>query len=115
MNPEAKSAASDDGSTRAAATVLHRIFRRIEPGVQFRLWDGSIGRVGNPDGSFTIALASVRDPKVRQTHRSIRPHSTRSRAMCEMIATRHADARQNPSRSARINGNRRRVICSEGG
>lgn len=60
MNPEVTRAVSKDGSTRAAAAVLHRIFSEADPGIQYRLWNGSVGRVGAPDGSFTIV---IRDPE----------------------------------------------------
>ena len=47
------------------------------------------------DGSFTIALTSVKDPKVRRTHQSIRTLSSRSRATSAMIATRDANVHPN--------------------
>lgn len=48
-------------ATAGAASVLERVFRGTTPGIQYRLWDGSKGRVGDPDGSFTIV---VRDPEI---------------------------------------------------
>ncbi len=59
MEPDTRRAETRRGSARAAACVLDRVFRQTEPGIQYRLWDGSEGRVGAPDGSFTIV---VRDP-----------------------------------------------------
>ena len=44
---------------RAAHAILERIFSHVEPGLHYRLWDGSEGAVGHPDGSFTLVL---RDP-----------------------------------------------------
>ena len=52
-----------DPSSRAAAGVLERVFAGVTPGLQYRLWDGSEGRVGAPDGSY---LAGVRDDLDRQ-------------------------------------------------
>ena len=49
-----------EGRRRAARAVLERIFSHVEPGLRYRLWDGSEGVVGQPDGSFTLV---VRDPK----------------------------------------------------
>ena len=46
-------------SQRHAAAVLERIFAAVEPGLRYRLWDGSEGSVGRPDGSFTLV---IRDP-----------------------------------------------------
>lgn len=46
-------------SRRHAAAVLERIFARVKPGLHYRLWDGSEGSVGSPDGSFTLV---IRDP-----------------------------------------------------
>lgn len=59
MTPETSRESVPPGSARAAATVLERVFRETTPGIQYRLWDGSEGRVGAPDGSFTIV---IRDP-----------------------------------------------------
>ena len=39
--------------------VMKKIFRGCEPGLPYRLWDGSEGEVGRPDGSFQIV---IRDP-----------------------------------------------------
>jgi len=41
---------------RAAAAVLHRIFGTVQPGLRYRLWDGTEGSVGKPDGSFTMII-----------------------------------------------------------
>jgi len=48
------------GAIEAAETVLRRVFSRTEPGIRYRLWDGTTGVVGRPDGSFTIV---IRDPR----------------------------------------------------
>jgi hypothetical protein len=45
-----------DGSVDAAAAVLERIFGTVRPGIRYRLWDGTEGAVGAPDGSFTIVI-----------------------------------------------------------
>jgi len=45
---------------RHAAAVLERIFASVRPGLRYRLWDGSEGSVGSPDGSFTLI---IRDPE----------------------------------------------------
>ncbi len=59
MEPQIRCDEPRHGSARSAAAVLNRVFRTTEPGIQYRLWDGSTGCVGNPDGSFTIV---IRDP-----------------------------------------------------
>jgi hypothetical protein len=41
---------------RHAAAVLERIFAAVRPGLHYRLWDGSEGSVGSPDGSFTLVI-----------------------------------------------------------
>lgn len=51
-------------SRRAAHAVLGRIFGSIRPGLRYRLWDGSEGAVGRPDGSFTLV---IRDPETFRT------------------------------------------------
>ena len=43
----------------AAHAVLARIFHDVRPGLRYRLWDGSAGEVGRPDGSFTIVIGSA--------------------------------------------------------
>jgi hypothetical protein len=45
-----------DSKIEAAASILERIFGAVQPGIRYRLWDGTEGRVGNPDGSFTIVI-----------------------------------------------------------
>lgn len=60
MEPTTTDAQSQLGSVRAAETVLRRVFARVNPGIQYRLWDGTEGRVGSPDGSFTLV---IRDPE----------------------------------------------------
>jgi hypothetical protein len=47
-------------SRRAAGAVLESIFGAARPGLRYRLWDGSEGTVGHPDGSFTLV---IRDPE----------------------------------------------------
>lgn len=41
---------------RSAQAVLRRIFGVVEPGLSYRLWDGSEGAIGQPDGSFTMVI-----------------------------------------------------------
>lgn len=43
-------------SRRHARAVLERIFGGVKPGLRYRLWDGSEGSVGKPDGSFTLVI-----------------------------------------------------------
>jgi hypothetical protein len=43
-------------SRRHARAVLERIFGSVTPGLRYRLWDGSEGSVGRPDGSFTMVI-----------------------------------------------------------
>ena len=45
-----------DSKIEAAVSILERIFGVAQPGIRYRLWDGTEGRVGNPDGSFTIVI-----------------------------------------------------------
>ena len=40
----------------AITQVMARIFSRCQPGLHYRLWDGSEGSVGKPDGTFTIVI-----------------------------------------------------------
>ena len=49
-------APSQPGTAAAAASVLDRVFRQTTPGIQYRLWEGTEGSVGRPDGSFTIVV-----------------------------------------------------------
>lgn len=44
------------GRNRPAAAVLERVFAHTAPGIRYRLWDGTEGAVGRPDGSFTIVI-----------------------------------------------------------
>lgn len=53
---EGASEREKDPASRHAGEVLQRIFRTVEPGIHYRLWDGSEGDVGLPDGSFTIVV-----------------------------------------------------------
>jgi hypothetical protein len=51
--------AEDTQSTRSSAAahgVLEKIFGKVRPGIRYRLWDGTEGAVGAPDGSFTIVI-----------------------------------------------------------
>ena len=43
-------------SRRCAASVLGRIFGQVNPGVRYRLWDGSEGKIGRPDGTWTLVV-----------------------------------------------------------
>jgi hypothetical protein len=52
-----RDADTDTGkSRRSAESVLARIFRGVRPGLRYRLWDGTEGDVGHPDGSFTLVI-----------------------------------------------------------
>jgi hypothetical protein len=53
---EATSEMAAARSRRHARAVLERIFGQAEPGLRYRLWDGSEGTVGRPDGSFTLVI-----------------------------------------------------------
>jgi hypothetical protein len=53
---EAASEMGDARSRRHARAVLERIFGQVEPGLRYRLWDGSEGSIGRPDGSFTLVI-----------------------------------------------------------
>jgi hypothetical protein len=52
-------AVADQRQQDAIHRVMVGIFRQCQPGLQYRLWDGSEGKVGQPDGSFCIV---IRDP-----------------------------------------------------
>ncbi|HZR82389.1 MAG TPA: hypothetical protein VFD92_14950 [Candidatus Binatia bacterium] len=43
-------------SRRSAGAVLQKIFGRLEPGIRYRLWDGSEGEIGTPDGTWTLVI-----------------------------------------------------------
>lgn len=43
-------------SSAAVRSVLERIFGSVQPGLRYRLWDGSEGAIGQPDGSFTLVI-----------------------------------------------------------
>jgi len=49
----------DSGRRDAAERILRRVFRAAKPGLRWRLWDGSEGSVGTPDGTWTLVF---RDP-----------------------------------------------------
>lgn len=69
---------------RHAAAVLERIFASVRPGLRYRLWDGSVGSVGSPDGSFTLV---IRDPDTfRETF-----GSNNTRVMAEAFADDRID------------------------
>jgi hypothetical protein len=53
---EPSETALSEQSSAAARSVLERIFGRVEPGLRYRLWDGSEGDIGRPDGSFVLAI-----------------------------------------------------------
>ena len=53
---EGASETSVNPGQRHAGAVLQRIFATVKPGLRYRLWDGSEGDVGHPDGSFTLLL-----------------------------------------------------------
>jgi hypothetical protein len=53
---EGTSDRGSDPGRRHAGAVLQRIFGAVKPGLHYRLWDGSEGDVGHPDGSFTLLL-----------------------------------------------------------
>jgi hypothetical protein len=57
---QASEAALSERSSAAARSVIERIFGHVEPGLRYRLWDGSEGDVGRPDGSFVL---HIRDRK----------------------------------------------------
>jgi hypothetical protein len=62
----------EERSRRSAEAVLQRIFGSTVPGVRYRLWDGSEGAVGEPDGTWTMV---VRD---REAFRSAFGRDTRA-------------------------------------
>ncbi|MEW6271900.1 MAG: hypothetical protein AB1689_21670 [Thermodesulfobacteriota bacterium] len=53
---EATSERAAERSRKGAAGVLRRVFGGVKPGVRYRLWDGSEGEVGEPDGAFTLVI-----------------------------------------------------------
>ena len=53
---EGTSETGNEQSRRSARAVLRRIFGAVEPGLGYRLWDGSEGAIGAPDGSFTMVI-----------------------------------------------------------
>ena len=53
---EGTSERGSDPGRRHADAVLQRIFGAVKPGLHYRLWDGSEGDIGRPDGSFTLLL-----------------------------------------------------------
>ncbi|HEY8515140.1 MAG TPA: hypothetical protein VIS07_06490 [Candidatus Binatia bacterium] len=53
---EATSERAAARSRKGAAGVLRRVFGGVKPGVRYRLWDGTEGQIGNPDGSFTLVI-----------------------------------------------------------
>jgi len=53
---EATSEKAFEHSKHGAAGVLRRVFGSVRPGLHYRLWDGSEGDVGSPDGTFTLVV-----------------------------------------------------------
>jgi hypothetical protein len=53
---EGASETNGNPGRRHADAVLQRVFGTVKPGLRYRLWDGSEGDVGHPDGSFTLLL-----------------------------------------------------------
>jgi len=53
---ESGTSLDSDRSRSSAGGVLRRVFGRCTPGIRYRLWDGSEGIVGSPDGSWTLVL-----------------------------------------------------------
>jgi hypothetical protein len=53
---EASEADLSEQSSAAARSVLESIFGKVKPGLRYRLWDGSEGDIGRPDGSFVLAI-----------------------------------------------------------
>jgi hypothetical protein len=53
---EASEAVLSERSSAAARSVLERVFGQVQPGLRYRLWDGSEGDIGQPDGSFVLAI-----------------------------------------------------------
>src|SRR5262249_3859402 len=47
---------AEERSQRCAEGVLRRIFARVMPGIRYRLWDGSEGTIGRPDGTWTLVV-----------------------------------------------------------
>lgn len=43
-------------SSAAVRSVLERVFGTVDPGLRYRLWDGSEGDIGQPDGSFVLEI-----------------------------------------------------------
>lgn len=70
-------------SRRSAEAVLRRVFEGLEPGVRYRLWDGSEGVIGRPDGTWTLV---VRDPSGFR-----RAFGSDSRAMAEAFVANDID------------------------
>lgn len=53
---EATQEVLSERSNSAVRSVLERIFGGVQPGLRYRLWDGSEGSIGQPDGSFTLVI-----------------------------------------------------------
>lgn len=71
-------------SRSSAGAILRRVFGTTKPGLRYRLWDGSEGSVGDPDGSFTLV---IRD---RDTFREVFG-STNTRVMAEAFIDNRID------------------------
>jgi hypothetical protein len=48
--------ALSERSSAAVRSVLERVFGTVDPGLRYRLWDGSEGDIGHPDGSFVLEI-----------------------------------------------------------
>ena len=53
---ESETTLDSERSRRSAAGVLRRVFGQVSPGIRYRLWDGTEGTVGRPDGSWTLVV-----------------------------------------------------------
>jgi hypothetical protein len=81
---ESATSLDSERSRRSAAGVLRRVFGQVTPGIQYRLWDGSEGSIGQPDGSWTLV---VRD---RESFREAFS-GRNSRLMAEAFIDDHVD------------------------
>jgi hypothetical protein len=53
---EVATSSEAERSRRSAEAVLQRLFGAVRPGVRYRLWDGTEGEVGEPDGTWTLVI-----------------------------------------------------------
>lgn len=56
MSEQPSEGVLSERSSAAARAVLERIFGKVKPGLRYRLWDGSEGDIGQPDGSFVLEI-----------------------------------------------------------